>query len=54
MSQNESDVRLISEQIKKLPEEVQDRVGYIIQGALLVAGNYAASEKQAEADQPSA
>lgn len=51
MSQNEADARRIAEQLKKLPEEVQDRVGCIIQGALLVANNYA-SERRTEVPRP--
>lgn len=54
MNQNEVDARRMVEQLKKLPEEVQERVGYIIQGALLVAGNYNISENQTVAERPSA
>lgn len=41
MSKNEADARALVEQLKTLPEETQEKVGYIIQGAALVAGNYA-------------
>ncbi len=37
MTKNEADARRMAEQLKKLPEDVQERVGYIIQGALLMA-----------------
>lgn len=39
MTEKELDVRHMLEQLKKLPEEVQERVGYIIEGACLVHGN---------------
>ena len=39
MSYKELDVRRMVEQLKRLPEEVQERVGYIIEGACLVHGN---------------
>lgn len=39
MSDKELDVRHMVEQLKKLPEEVRERVGYIIEGACLVHGN---------------
>ena len=36
MSANEAAIRLMEERLKKLPEDVQDRIGDIIQGALLM------------------
>lgn len=45
MSEKEIDARRMVEQLKKLPEEVQERVGYIIEGAALVHG---AADKQGE------
>lgn len=45
MSEKEMDARRMVEQLKKLPEEVQERVGYIIEGAALVHG---AADKQGE------
>lgn len=36
MSEKEIDARRMVEQLKKLPENVQERVGYIIEGAALV------------------
>lgn len=36
MSEKEYDARRMIEQLKKLPEAVQERVGYIIEGAALV------------------
>jgi len=40
MCKNEKDASRMAEQLKKLPESVQERVGYIIQGATLAANNY--------------
>ena len=39
MTEKELDVRHMVEQLKKLPEEVRERVGYIIEGACLVHSN---------------
>ena len=36
MTRNETVIRLMEEQLKKLPEDVQGRIGDIIQGALLM------------------
>lgn len=60
MGQNEVDAIRMAEQLQRLPEGVQERVGYIIQGAILVAGNYAltstpplARSSSGQASQPS-
>lgn len=45
MSEKEMDARRMVEQLKKLPEAVQERVGYIIEGAALVHGSAAESAK---------
>ncbi len=42
VSKNEEDARALVGQLKALPEAAQEKVGYIIQGAALVAGNYVA------------
>lgn len=39
MNKNEMDAARLSELLPKLPAEVQERIGYIIQGALLVSEN---------------
>ena len=39
MSEKEIQARRMVEQLKKLPEAVQERVGYIIEGAALVHGS---------------
>lgn len=59
MSKNEMDARRMAEQLKKLPEDVQQRVGYIIQGAMLIAESRAELDLppayvRADADRPSA
>lgn len=54
MSRNEVDARRMAEQLKKLPEDVQERVGYIIQGTLLVSENCIGSGSQTVEDQSSA
>lgn len=36
MSEKEMDTRRMIEQLKKLPEKVQERIGYMIEGARLV------------------
>ena len=36
MTRNETVIRLMEERLKKLPEDVQGRIGDIIQGALLM------------------
>jgi len=46
MSEQELRTRNVAEQLKKLPVEVQERVCYIIQGAALVASNYALNTEQ--------
>lgn len=45
MSEKEMDARRMVEQLKKLPESVQERVGYIIEGAALVHGLAAEAAK---------
>ena len=45
MSEKEMDARRMVEQLKKLPESVQERVGYIIEGAALVQGTAAEAAK---------
>lgn len=45
MSEKEMDARRMVERLKKLPESVQERVGYIIEGAALVHGSAAEAEK---------
>jgi hypothetical protein len=39
MYKTELDARRLEEQLKKLPADVQERIGYMIQGALLVSGD---------------
>lgn len=46
MSEQELRIHNVAEQLKKLPVEVQERVCYIIQGAALVASNYALNAEQ--------
>lgn len=36
MNTKEKDARVIIEQLQKLPEDIQERISYIIQGALLM------------------
>lgn len=45
MSEKEMDARRMVEQLKKLPEAVQERVGYIIEGAAFVHGAAAEAAK---------
>ena len=46
MRKLESDARYMVERLNELPEDVRDMVCYIIQGAALVAGNYALNAEQ--------
>lgn len=46
MSEKELEARRMVEQLKKLPEAVQERVGYIIEGAALVHGNETQNNKE--------
>ena len=39
MSEKEMDTRRMVEELRKLPEKFQERVGYIIEGARLVHDN---------------
>ena len=39
MSEKEMDTRRMVEQLRKLPEKFQERVGYMIEGAHLVHDN---------------
>lgn len=39
MSEKEMDTRRMIEQLKKLPEKAQERIGYMIEGAHLVHDN---------------
>lgn len=41
MSEKEMDTRRMIEQLKKLPEKAQERIGYMIEGAHLVHDNRA-------------
>lgn len=53
MSEKELEARKMAEQIKKLPPQAQERIGYIIQGAALTAANHEAqrdAEPQDERD----
>lgn len=36
MSEKEKNARWMAEQLQKLPEKVQERIGYMIEGARLV------------------
>ncbi len=47
MYKTELDARYLEEQLKKLPVDVQERIGYMIQGALLVSGSFV--ERQPDA-----
>ncbi len=40
MNPNEVDVRNMIEHLKLLPDDFQERIGYAIMGAAIVAGNY--------------
>lgn len=53
-SQKELDARELLEQLNRLPEAARIRVGYIIQGAALVAGNHSPQEPDPERNDPAA
>ena len=44
MTQKELDARELLEQLSKLPDDARQKVGYIIQGAVLVAENHKTKE----------
>ena len=51
-NREEMDARELLEQLGRLPEETRVRIGYIIQGAALVAGNH--TRKDPERTDPAA
>lgn len=51
-NREEMDARELLEQLGRLPEEARVRIGYIIQGAALVAGNH--TQKGPERTDPAA
>ena len=53
-SKKELDARELLEQLNRLPEAARIRVGYIIQGAALVAGNHSPQEPDPERNDPAA
>lgn len=44
MSEKEMETRRMVEQLKKLPEKVQERIGYMIEGAHLVHDDHAGEQ----------
>lgn len=54
MSEKEINVRLMAERLKKLPAVVQERVGYIIEGAALVHGSAEMQNRTEDSEQKGA
>ncbi len=52
VSEKERYATKMIEQMRKLPEDMQERIGWAIQGAVLIAGNHAG--KCGAADDPRA